>query len=328
MDNRILNYFLGKLNPSENLAFLEELQNNDELKKEFIHFRNITALTKLSNTDAQNNIDEGKINYDIFIQKREKEKSRKTFRRILKYASVACILILISVVTTLYYSSTVQSQHTEIATNTLYVPAAQRAQVTLPDGTVVWINSKSTLKYPTSFDQKDRIVYLEGQAFFDVAKNEDVPFIVKTKEGSVKALGTAFDVVSDSSIGIFETMLMEGSVEVELSTDPNQKVILKPNMKAITQNNLLSVTQTEDSNPYEWRNGLISFRNKEFKEIMAILEKTYDVKITLNNPHLGNQVFTGKFRISDGVQYALDVLSLYRKITYRIDYENHTIYIE
>lgn len=326
MDSRILNYFMGKLSPSEKLAFLEELQENNELKKDFIRFRNITALTKFS--EAENDTEEGQSNYRVFIQGRRKEEKRKIHRKIFRYVSVACFLILISVITTLYYSSIFQRQQTDIATNTLYVPAAQRAQITLPDGTVVWINSKSTLKYPTSFDQKERIVYLEGQAFFDVAKNEDMPFIVKTKDGAVKALGTAFDVISEPLTRTFETMLIEGSVEVKLSANPDQKVILKPSMKAIAENNRLSVTQTEDNNPYEWRNGLISFRNKEFKEIMSILEKTYDVKITLENPHLGNQVFTGKFRISDGVQYALDVLSLYRKITYRIDYENHTIYIE
>lgn len=326
MDSRILNYFLGKLSPSERLIFLEELKDDQELKKEFIRFRNITALIKLSG--QKNNIEEVKVNYEIFTQKIRKEKKRKAFKVMLKYASAACILVLISVMATLYYSSPVQRQQPEIATNTLYVPAAQRAKITLQDGTVVWVNSESTLKYPASFDQEERHVYLDGQAFFDVAKNEAVPFVVSTKDGSVTALGTAFDVISDTHENVFETMLLEGSVEVKLFADSNQKLVLKPNMKATAKNNLLSATQVEDKNPYEWRNGLISFRNKEFKEIMTILEKTYDVKIVLMNPHFGSQVYTGKFRISDGVQYALDVLALYKKITYRIDYENHTIYIE
>lgn len=324
MDNRILYFFIEKLSPSEKLEFLEELKDNQELKKDFIRFKNTIALTELS--EQKNNLEEGKANYEKFTQRIKKDKKRELLRTTLKYVSAASILIFISVITTLYYSNPIQQP--EVATNTLYVPAAQRVKVTLPDGTEVWINSKSTLKYPTSFDQKERNVYLDGQAFFDVAKNEEAPFIVNTKDGIVKALGTAFDVISDSSNGIFETMLLEGSVEVKLSTDPNQRVILKPNMKAIANNNLINVMQVDDINPYEWRNGLISFRNKEFKEIMSILEKTYDMKIVLMNPHLSNQVYTGKFRISDGVQYALDVLSLYKKITYQIDYENHTIYIK
>lgn len=324
MDSRILNYFIGQLSSSEKLAFLEELQHNQELKKDFIRFRNITALTTLSG--KMDDYEEGKASYELFTKKRKTEKNRKLFRTTLRYASAACILVLISIVITLYYSA--QRQQPEIATNTLYVPAAQRAKITLPDGTEVWINSKSTLIYPTSFDQKERNVYLEGQAFFNVAKNEDIPFIVETKSGAVKALGTSFDVISDPSSGLFETMLIEGSVEVKLSTNPHQKVVLSPNMKATANNNQLNVTQVDDVNPYEWKNGLISFRNKEFKEIMSILEKTYDVKIILMNPHLSNQVYTGKFRISDGVQYALDVLSLYKRITYQIDYENHTVYIK
>lgn len=242
----------------------------------------------------------------------------------LKIASVAIVVFIAS----WFMLQQNRPNANTLAMQTIEVPSGQRINLVLPDGTSVWLNSNSQLQYPITFNSKERRVFLDGQAYFDVAKNEDIPFIVSTKEGTVQALGTAFDVISSTRENTFETMLIEGSVEVKLFANPDQKLRLKPNMKAVAKNNLLSVTHVEDKNPYEWRNGLISFRNKEFKEIMTILEKTYDVKIVLMNPLIGNQVYTGKFRISDGVQYALDVLSLYKKIGYRIDYENHTIYIE
>lgn len=261
---------------------------------------------------------------DMISESHKKFIIRPWMREALKIASIVLVVFIAS--WTLF--SQFNSNTNTLAMQTIEVPVGQRINLILPDGTSVWLNSKSKLQYPIAFNTKERRVFLEGQAYFDVAKNKDVPFIVATDEGTVQALGTAFDVISDAAEEVFETMLLEGSVEVKLSADPNQIVRLEPNMKATTKNNLLSVTYVEDTNPYEWRNGLISFRNKEFKEIMTILEKTYDVKIVLMNPHFGNQVYTGKFRVSDGVQYALDVLSLYKEINYRIDYEEHTIYIE
>lgn len=318
-------FFSGTVSQDEINSIKNWAEQSVENKKQLIIERKIYDAIQLNLND------DIKLETPIYIEDinpgSDSDKKiifRPWIKETLKIASVAVIVFIASWFLLQYNKPNANT----LAMQTIEVPSGQRINLILPDGTSVWLNSNSKLQYPIAFNSKERRVFLDGQAYFDVARNEEVPFIVSTKEGTVQALGTAFDVISSTRENIFETMLIEGSVEVKLFANPDQKLRLKPNMKAVTKNNLLSVTYVEDKTPYEWRNGLISFRNKEFKEIMTILEKTYDVKIVLMNPIVGDQVYTGKFRISDGVQYALDVLSLYKKIEYRIDYENHIIYIE
>ncbi|WP_101689508.1 FecR family protein [Dysgonomonas massiliensis] len=313
-------FFAGKASNEEILKIKSWTEQSDENLQELISERKIYDTIQLNIHNPLTVVSEVTID-----EQPVRRFSMNSFaKEFLKIASVVLITILASWM--LFNNNKINPN--ELAMQTIKVPAGQRINVVLPDGTSVWVNSKSTLTYPVAFNTEQRNVYLEGQAYFDVAKNKDVPFIVNTQEGSVKALGTAFDVISLSDDNIFETMLLEGSVEVSLSTDLSRKVILIPNQKATVSEGDFSITTVEDQNPYEWRNGLVSFRNKKFKEIMTILEKTYDIDIELKDANVGDQMYTGKFRISDGIQYALDVLSLYKKIDYKIDYENRIIHVK
>ncbi len=313
-------FFAGKASNEEILKIKSWTEQSDENLQELISERKIYDTIQLNIHNPLTVVSEVTID-----EQPVRRFSMNSFaKEFLKIASVVLITILASWM--LFNNNKINPN--ELAMQTIKVPAGQRINVVLPDGTSVWVNSKSTLTYPVAFNTEQRNVYLEGQAYFDVAKNKDVPFIVNTQEGSVKALGTAFDVISLSDDNVFETMLLEGSVEVSLSTDLSRKVILIPNQKATVSEGDFSITTVEDQNPYEWRNGLVSFRNKKFKEIMTILEKTYDIDIELKDANVGDQMYTGKFRISDGIQYALDVLSLYKKIDYKIDYENRIIHVK
>lgn len=313
-------FFAGKASNEEILKIKSWTEQSDENLQELISERKIYDTIQLNIHNPLTVVSEVTID-----EQPVRRFSMNSFaKEFLKIASVVLITILASWM--LFNNNKINAN--ELAMQTIKVPAGQRINVVLPDGTSVWVNSKSTLTYPVAFNTEQRNVYLEGQAYFDVAKNKDVPFIVNTQEGSVKALGTAFDVISLSDDNVFETMLLEGSVEVSLSTDLSRKVILIPNQKATVSEGDFSITTVEDQNPYEWRNGLVSFRNKKFKEIMTILEKTYDIDIELKDANVGDQMYTGKFRISDGIQYALDVLSLYKKIDYKIDYENRIIHVK
>lgn len=313
-------FFAGKASNEEILKIKSWTEQSDENLQELISERKIYDTIQLNIHNPLTVVSEVTID-----EQPVRRFSMNSFaKEFLKIASVVLVTILASWM--LFNNNKINPN--ELAMQTIKVPAGQRINVVLPDGTSVWVNSKSTLTYPVAFNTEQRNVYLEGQAYFDVAKNKDVPFIVNTQEGSVKALGTAFDVISLSDDNVFETMLLEGSVEVSLSTDLSRKVILIPNQKATVSEGDFSITTVEDQNPYEWRNGLVSFRNKKFKEIMTILEKTYDIDIELKDANVGDQMYTGKFRISDGIQYALDVLSLYKKIDYKIDYENRIIHVK
>nr|WP_286083552.1 FecR family protein [Parabacteroides goldsteinii] len=128
-----------------------------------------------------------------------------------------------------------QTEQTPIALQTITVPAGQRINITLADGTNVWLNARTTIQYPITFNEKERLVKLDGEAYFDVTKDKSKPFIVQTNNYNVEVLGTKFDVDSYSETEIFETTLMEGSVRISSLTDANESLMLTlPSIRVVS----------------------------------------------------------------------------------------------
>lgn len=161
----------------------------------------------------------------------------------------------------------------KISYQSIYVPAGQRAELTLADGTKVWLNSRSSLKFPTNFQGKSRNVILDGEGFFTVAKNKEVPFIVKTKKYDVKVLGTEFNILAYSTDSIWETSLLEGSVEIQ--TNGKRKLRLEPNTMVRLQGNSLVKQHIKKMEYFRWREGLICFDNISVKEMIEKLKLYY-----------------------------------------------------
>ena len=211
---------------------------------------------------------------------------------------------------------------------TIRIPAGQRAQMDLPDGSVVWLNSQTTLTYDEDFGKKDRKVTLDGEAYFDVAKDKKRPFIVETGKCNMEVLGTKFNVEGYSDKDDFEVTLMEGSVRVASRIGLGDTLMLKPDSKACLQKDgRLKVIPVDDYNPYRWKEGLICFRNESFLSIMNDLEKYFGVSIVVENKNVLKYYFTGKFRQADGIDYALRVLQRDIRFKYERDDENQIIYI-
>ena len=194
----------------------------------------------------------------------------------------------------------------EIAFNTIKVPAGQRVEVTLSDGTHLWLNARSEFSYPVSFNGDKREVHLKGEAFFDVAKDKDKKFIVNAGRCEVEVLGTQFNV--EAYKNDFSTALIRGSVKVTDKSQPDESVVLEPNNAVSLNNGKLTVTPITDFNPYSWKEGLITFKDINFKDLMKKLEKNYGISIVVDNHTLDNYACSGKFRISDGIEQVLRAL--------------------
>ncbi len=222
-----------------------------------------------------------------------------------------------------------QSEKTEgpIAMQTISVPAGQCVNVTLPDGSNIWLNAQTTIQYPVSFNKENRQIKLDGEAYFNVAKDSKRPFIVNTKECSVEVLGTKFNIDAYSSRDKFETVLMEGSVKVSMLDDPTQAVSLKPNNKVYRSNGKLLTQKVSNYERYRWKEGLICFVDEPFKVVMEDFEKFYGLTIVVNNQKVTQYLYTGKFKQTDGVDYALSLLQKNIHFTYQRDRENHIVYI-
>ena len=304
------------------------------MKRELLHrfFEGKTSLDEESQlrqwlTESEENEKyflQERITYDalLFTPKNEKKRQKRLFAFTPWMISTAAAVALLIIAGGLYLldRTSYQEQY-----NTIIVPPGQRINLILSDNSNVWLNANTTLRYPSQFSRKNRTVYLDGEAYFSVSKNENNPFIVKTGMGDVHVTGTSFNVEAYSQFDRFETSLFEGGVvicnkDVKLTS-------LEPNEKAIVQNNHLSVSNITDTDKYLWRDGLIAFNDKQLEEILLTLEKNFAIDIQINSEKLPPHTYTGKFRQSDGVDYALRVLQKSIRFSYKRDEETGIIYI-
>lgn len=166
----------------------------------------------------------------------------------------------------------------QVIYNTIVVPRGGEYQLVLADGSKIWMNSSSSLRYPTSFSGSERKVYLSGEAYFEVAKNAKMPFIVKTDKAEVKVLGTHFNVKAYNDEDLCKTTLLEGAVSVQSSAMINE---IKPGQQAII-NGQGQQKITSDINVEEevaWKNGLFMFTKADIKDVMQQVSRWYDIEV-------------------------------------------------
>jgi transmembrane sensor len=189
----------------------------------------------------------------------------------------------------------------ELVYNTLKIPNGKRFELQLSDGTIVHLNSGTTLKYPVKFIAGgNRQVFLDGEAFFDVAKDKKHPFVVNADKLNVRVLGTHFNVSSYPEDDITDVVLVEGSVGLYTANekfDATKNTVLKPGFKgSFNKNNSNINTKEVNTDMYtSWMNGGLMFRDKSFANICKKLERRYDVIIINKNNKLANEKFNASF---------------------------------
>ncbi len=309
----LIRYITGDTTETEKAEMAQWLDANPENMREFLAFRKLYDITLWQEENKETKI----------ISPSKKEfKVRKLVVEALK---VAAIFVVALVGTRYFLPSSTESE--PVAMQTIYVPAGQRAELTLSDGTKVWLNAKTTFVFPNLFSDKSRNVTLDGEGYFEVATDKKHPFIVKTEKYDVKVWGTQFNVMAYAGKPFFETSLIEGSVEL-LNPGENKGVFIKPNERIFLENDRLIRTAISDFNHFLWKEGLISFDDESFPEMVTKLELYFDLKINLNNNRILKNRYTGKFRTKDGVEHILKVLQLSNQFKFRIDDKLNIITIE
>lgn len=309
MNQELLNkYIAGDATPEEKEEVTRWLDTDKKNMKEFL------ALRKL---------------YDISIWQQEQTPVAKDKRWTLRSASfelakVAAIFILAF---TIVYSFLINEDNDSAKMQTIFVPPGQRAELTLTDGTKVWLNAKTTFTFPDKFTANNRRVTLDGEGYFDVTKNPEKPFIVNTERYDIKVMGTEFNVTAYSGSSVFETSLLKGAVEV-FSPAKDTKVSLEPHMRTYEENGILKKDTIEHENYFLWKEGLICFYDEPVDKMIEKLQLYYDVKIDVQNKTLLNNRYSGKFRTKDGVEHVLKVLQLNNKFSYEKDNDRNLITIK
>lgn len=181
--------------------------------------------------------------------------------------------------------------------NTIQTPKGGKYQVRLPDGSKVWLNSASTLSYPTTFTGTERKVLLKGEAYFEVAPNKNVPFRVESDDQVVEVLGTHFNINSYDDEDFTKTTLIEGSVKVILNsrTEISSRTrFLKPGEQSLTNASQagIRIENADTEKAIAWKNGYFKFKNTPIKEIMREVERWYDVELVYEGK-IPTDEFTG-----------------------------------
>lgn len=204
--------------------------------------------------------------------------------------------------------------------NVITTPRGGQYQVRLADGTVVWLNAESSLKFPSSFSGlKERIVELKGEAYFEVAKvavsdvnhgnsAHRMSFFVKSGRQSVEVLGTHFNIQSYSNEGNIKTTLLEGVVRVSALNTP--AVTLKPNQQAALTASGLRISDVDGELAIAWKTGLFMFNGEDLSSIMLKIARWYNVEVRFDDENLRNKVFSGSFSRFTNVSKVLQKIEL------------------
>lgn len=250
--------------------------------------------------------------------------SRRTlWSHVAMAAAVAGIVVSISFASA-WYSVREKGRQLE----TVSVPQGSTMQLTLEDGSVLWMNSGTLVERPRMFSGKDRTIYLrEGEVMLDVSKDPGRPFHVVTPSSDIEVLGTRFDVCLEENT--CTTTLLRGSIRI--TSDTGEVMTLKPYDVAVqAADGSLSLSSVRNSESVEcWTQGVINLVGHPFDELMKMFEKSFDMTILVARDEIPEiRLVRGKVRIIDGVEHALDVLSVGADFKYEVDYTNNLITIK
>ena len=305
-------YFKGKTTPDEEKQIMDWAEASSENYSEYLHERKIwNALL---------------VNYKQSVGSSVPTEVKNQTFNLWKIVSIAAsVTLLITFSWTLLNTVSKEPEGLQA----VLVPAGQRVQLVLEDGTKVWLNSNSSFTYPTSFGSKSREVELNGEGFFEVTNDPGKPFIVKTKKYDIKVLGTTFNVYAyDQEASTFETSLLSGSVDISFKDNEKNHIILKPKERVSEVNGLLHKEAIDNLDRFRWKDGLICLDDVPFETLMAKFSIYYDVIIKIENSKVLDYRCTGKFRQSDGIEYALRVIQKDLKFKYTRDDEANIIIIK
>ena len=245
-----------------------------------------------------------------------KMKTRRLFLQYMKYAAAVVLGIGVSL-STLYLTN--QENLSTVGNYKLVASKGEKSYLQLPDGTRLWLNSCTTLEYAENYGHSNRSIYLDGEAYFEVAKNKDLPFVVKANGIDVKAIGTAFNVSAYMEDSQLTTTLFNGKVAVQ-PTLTKQEVLLEPNQVAVydKSRNKIEVVPYDKKLFAQWRGGFLSFEMMYLQDITKLLERNYNVVFRYENQGIKKLRFSGSFRNNEDLSEILNVIKTNTGIRYQI----------
>ena len=314
----IIDYLSGDWEECKSKELNDWLEAESNNQQTFQHLINLWGAEQISKEEK--NFDHNEA-WNSLSEKLVHNQSTKTFnlnyKRLLTYAAIAVFALLIG---GMGYS---WLQRVDFYSNQKMVeyiaPYGSRTELKLLDGSVVKLNAGTTIRYDNNFGLNNRKVELEGEAYFEVAKNEKLPFKVKTKEIAVIALGTIFNVKAYGDEDKVETTLLEGSVRVKnIEHGVKRSIVLTPSQKAVfsKQDFNFEVMQLSNLSELSWFEEEWLISNMNLQEFSRLLERRYDVEIKFQDKRIEKVVFSGKFK-DETIEQIMEAVSLISPVKYK-----------
>jgi transmembrane sensor len=313
--------------------YIQNQTDQDEVKRLNIRIKNnqeisswleqeIMASPSTIDSDVQTRIFRG-IENKINVNRADNIKRSPIRIQPRKWMHIAAMFILpILTATGVYFY--MSGNESSSAPLIVAVERGQKANITLPDGSKVWLNSESKLTYSANFNIKKRELQLEGEAYFEVAHNPNKPFIVKSEDISVEALGTAFGMKAYNEDKLISSILMRGKV---LVTTPDGEAILMPNERIIYDKTTHKKTQSTVTNATDftgWIHNELRFENESLDDIAKTIQRIYNVEVVFASERLKNQCYTGTIN-NNSLESVLNIISLTSPVSFQINNQQVTL---
>lgn len=240
-------------------------------------------------------------------ERRRKQNVQHLVRQVQRIAAVLLIPMLILTSWLIFHHLPDPAQWLALTTK-----PGERTHVVLPDGSEVWINVDSRLEYPTTFNQDNRSLKLDGEAYFKVAKGKELPFVVNTKDFEVMATGTEFNISAYPDDAHASTFLKEGTVKFTYSrgNSPVQTFEMKPGEQVVvdSKRNSLDLRASSSSNSVNWRNGELLFENEPMDVVFKKMERWYDVTIHFNPLDFTGETLAVNLKDKESIERLLEIM--------------------
>lgn len=321
IENLIATYFTQGLGAEQLVELQSWIKATPENRKQFLQMREVWFSSIGADEADRYDKDEA---FDRFLIRTEKVQERKTVAKkqylhtLLYSAAAIALLFIISYAS--YWSGREQVKK-QFADMVVEAPLGSKTKLYLPDGTLVWLNAGSRISYSQGFGVEERTLSLVGEGYFEVTKNGELPFEVKTGELQVNVLGTKFNFRNYPEDEDITVSLLEGKVRLQNTLKHNDICQLLPNQKARLnkKNKELQVSFVNAQYDSEWTNGYLFFDEELLPDIIKVLERSYNVKIHMADEALKTFRFYGNFeRKEQTIEEILNMLGSTNKLKYKI----------
>lgn len=312
----IAKFLMGKCTEEELVQINLWIKESDDNAHKLFRMEEIYHLGRENDASDKKKMDQAeKKLYKRLAGEEIKGNKSLRIRHWMRYAAIITLILLTGTGVGYWI-------HNNNLNNNMVIAAASNGnikEILLPDGTKVWLNQSATLKYPRTFSAKERNVYLEGEAYFEVTKNHAKPFIVQSEAMRIRVLGTTFNFKCNKTSTLAEATLIEGEIEVKGNSDEGM-IILSPGQKAELNRatKRLVVKQVDSKLDAVWHDNLIPFEKADIYAIVKTLERFYDVKIILAPDTKIDNTYSGVLKRKDSIESVLNSLKNSIPIDYKI----------